>query len=165
MQYCLICFYSGKSIEALEEIGKRFERWNNESKLTVSDYRVFGLIPGEDKLFLNAIFLHLVDAFRLGNKEIKNGVVKIFLRMRRRKNRDGEGILSKGKLDNHVEFLSKVKEVFDTGNVEERALCLRLFGCWACFSKDCVDIRYILLSSLVSDDVREVSVQIIKSLF
>lgn len=26
---------------------------------------------GEDKLFLNVIFLRLTDAFRLGNKEIK----------------------------------------------------------------------------------------------
>ncbi|KAL8507175.1 hypothetical protein ACS0TY_017905 [Phlomoides rotata] len=146
----------GKSIAALEEIGRRFERWNYESELTVADYRVFGLIPGEDKLFLNAIFLRLVDAFRLGDTVIKKGIVKIFLRMRKGKKRDGEGILSKGKLDNHVEFLRRVKEVFDTGDVEERALSLLLFGCWACFSKDCVDIRYILLSSLVSDDVREV---------
>lgn len=118
---------------------------------------MFGLIPGEDKLFLNAIFLRLADAFRLGNKQIKSGIVKIFLRMKRRKKRDGEGVLSKGKLENYVELLSRVKEVFDKGDVEERALALFLFGCWAYFAKDCADIRYIVLSSLVTGDVLQVT--------
>ncbi|PIN26218.1 hypothetical protein CDL12_01033 [Handroanthus impetiginosus] len=146
----------GKSIEALEGIGRRLEWWNSESELTFAQYRMFGLIPGEDALFLNAIFLRLADAFRFGNKQIKNGVVKLFLRMKKRKTRDGKGILSKGKLENYLELLSRVKEVFDKGDVEERALTLVLFGCWAYFAKDCLDIRYIVLSSLVSDHVLEV---------
>ncbi|KAK6146559.1 hypothetical protein DH2020_020428 [Rehmannia glutinosa] len=144
----------GKSTEALEEIGKRLEWWTSESELSFAEFRMFGLIPGEDKLFLNAIFLRLADAFRLGNKQVKSGVVKLFLRMKRRK-RDGEGILSKGKLENYLELLSRVKEAFYKGDVEDRALALRLFGCWANFAKDCADIRYILLSSLVSGDVLE----------
>ncbi|KAL2233167.1 UNVERIFIED_CONTAM: hypothetical protein Sindi_1496700, partial [Sesamum indicum] len=146
----------GKSIEALEEIGGRLEWWNSESELRFAEYCMFGLIPGEDKLFLNAIFLRLADAFRLGNKQIKNGVVKLFLRMKKRKRRNGEGILSKGKLENYLELLSRVKEVFDKGDSEEKALALLLFGCWAYFAKDCADIRYIILSSLVSGDVLEV---------
>ncbi|KAL0372869.1 UNVERIFIED_CONTAM: hypothetical protein Scaly_0968500 [Sesamum calycinum] len=146
----------GKSIEALEEIGRRLEWWNSESELRFAEYCMFRLIPGEDKLFLNAIFLRLADAFRLGNKQIKNGVVKLFLRMKKRKKRNGEGILSKGKLENYLELLIRVKEVFDKGDAEERALALLLFGCWAYFSKDCADIRYIILSSLVSGDVLEV---------
>ncbi|KAL0296451.1 UNVERIFIED_CONTAM: hypothetical protein Sradi_6697200 [Sesamum radiatum] len=150
--YCCL----GKSIEALEEIGRRLEWWNSESELRFAEYCMFGLIPGEDKLFLNAIFLRLADAFRLGNKQIKNGVVKLFLRMKKRKKRNGEGILSKGKLENYLELLIRVKEVFDKGDAEERALALLLFGCWAYFSKDYADIRYIILSSLVSGDVLEV---------
>ncbi|KAL0409164.1 UNVERIFIED_CONTAM: hypothetical protein Sradi_1850800 [Sesamum radiatum] len=146
----------GKSVEALEEIGRRLEWWNSESELRFAEYCMFGLVPGEDKLFLNAILLRLADAFRLGNKQIKNGVVKLFLRMKKRKKRNGEGILSKGKLENYLELLSRVKEVFDKGDAEERALALLLFGCWADFAKDCADIRYILLSSLVSGDVLEV---------
>ncbi|KAK4423236.1 hypothetical protein Salat_1906400 [Sesamum alatum] len=146
----------GKSMEALEEIGRRLERWNSESELRIAEYSMFGLIPGEDKLFLNAIFLRLADAFRLGDKQIKNGVVKLFLRMKKRRKRSGEGILSKGKLENYLELLSRVKEVFDKGDAEERALALVLFGCWAYFAKNCADIRYIILSSLVSGDVLEV---------
>lgn len=154
LDYC--DYWSVKCIEALEEIGRRLEWWNSDSELTFAGYKMFGLIPGEDKLFLNAIFLRLADAFRLGNKQIKNGVVKLFLRMKRRKKRDGEGIFSKGKLENYLELLSRVKEVFEKGDVEEKALALLLFGCWAHFAKDCADIRYIVLSSLVSSDALEV---------
>ncbi|KAL3651055.1 hypothetical protein CASFOL_007458 [Castilleja foliolosa] len=147
----------GKSIEALEEIGKQLNLWNSESDLSSAEYRMFGLIPGEDKLFLNAIFLRLADAFRLGNKQIKKAVVKLFLRIKKKRRKiDGDGILSKGKLGNHLELLSRVKEVFDKGDSEDRALALLLFGAWAYFSKDCPDIRYTVLSSLVTGGVREV---------
>ncbi|KAL0287371.1 UNVERIFIED_CONTAM: hypothetical protein Sangu_2694600 [Sesamum angustifolium] len=122
----------GKAIEALEEIGRRLEWWNSESELRFAEYCMFGLIPGEDKLFLNAIFLRLADAFRLGNKQIKNGVVSFLENEKEKEKENGEG------------------------DAEERALALLLFGCWAYFSKDCADIRYIILSSLVSGDVLEV---------
>ncbi|KAL2455153.1 ARM repeat superfamily protein [Abeliophyllum distichum] len=151
----------GKSIEAIKEIGCRLECWNRDSKLTVAEYKIFGLIPGEDKLFLNAIFLRLVDAFRLGDKDIKSCIINIFLSLRRKRRRSSVkdadcGILSKGKLENYMEFLRRVKVVFDTGDVEERSMALVLFGCWADFAKDVADIRYIVLSSLVSDDAYEV---------
>ncbi|KAL8053249.1 hypothetical protein ABFX02_05G058500 [Erythranthe guttata] len=146
----------GKAIAALEEIGRQLEWWNTDSELTFAEYRMFGLIKGEDKLFLNAIFMRLADAFRVGDKQIKSGVVKLFLRMKRRMRRDGGGIFKKVKLENYLELLSRVKEVFDKGDVEERALALLLFGCWASFGNDCADIRYIVLSSLVSSDVLEV---------
>ncbi|XP_073305632.1 uncharacterized protein [Primulina huaijiensis] len=148
----------GKNIEALEEIGTHLEWWNKESRPTVvAEYRLFGLIPGEEKLFLNSIFLRLADAFRLGNKQTKNEVVKLFLRLRRWRKRDGgEGILSKDKLENYLELLRRVKEVFDNGDAEERVSALLMFGCWANIAKDCADIRYIVLSSLVSGDVLEV---------
>ncbi|KAL6543947.1 hypothetical protein OROGR_010444 [Orobanche gracilis] len=156
LEKCLRSKTPGKSIEALEEIGRRLEWWNSESELSSAEYRMFGLIPGEDKLFLNAIFLRLADAFRLGNKQIKSGVVKLFMRMGRRRKRDRGGILSEGKLENYLELLRRVKEVFDKGDAEERALALLLFGCWAYFAKDCADIRYTVLSSLVTGNVREV---------
>lgn len=150
------CYYIGKPIKALEEIGRRLEWWNRDPKLTFAEYRIFGLIPGEDKLFLNAIFLHLVDAFRSGNKQIKDCVVRIFLRMKKTENRKVECVLSKEKLENYLELLSRVKEVFDKGDAEERALALQLIGCWAYLAKDCPDVRYIVLSSLVAGDVLEV---------
>ncbi|KAH6790642.1 hypothetical protein C2S51_005648 [Perilla frutescens var. frutescens] len=146
----------GKSIEALDEIGRRLEWWNREPKLTFAEYRMFGLIPGEDKLFLNSIFLRLADAFRSGNKQSKKCVVRIFLRMKRREKRDGRGVLTKENLENYLELLTRVKEVFDKGDAEERALSLLLLGCWAYLAKDCPDIRYIVLSSLVAGDVLEV---------
>ncbi|KAK4400220.1 hypothetical protein Sango_1128100 [Sesamum angolense] len=128
------------------------------SELSFAEYCMFGLIPGEDKLFLNAIFLRLADAFRLGNKQIKNGVVKLFLRMKKRKKRNGEGILSKGKLENYLELLIRVKEVFDKGDAEERALALLLFGCWRIFPK-IVPISGCL--SELSDDFANVFLEIL----
>lgn len=155
---------SGKNIEALEEIGFHLEWWNKESRPTVvAEYRLFGLIPGEEKLFLNSIFLRLADTFRLGNKHIKNEVVKLFLRIRRRKRDGEEGILSKDKLENYLELLRRVKEVFDHGDAEERISALLMFGFWANIAKDCADIRYIVLSSLVSSDVLEVNYLSFKS--
>ncbi|KAL3828422.1 hypothetical protein ACJIZ3_017224 [Penstemon smallii] len=148
----------GKFIQTLNEIGVRLECWDNEPELKNAEYRIFGLISGEEKLFLNAIFLRLADAFRLGDKQVKNGVIKLFSRMKRSRSgsRRKGGILSKCKLENYMELLRRVKEVFDRGDVEERGLALVLFGCWAELAYDCADIRYIVLSSLVSGDVIEV---------
>ncbi|RXH71306.1 hypothetical protein DVH24_018661 [Malus domestica] len=54
------------------------------------------------------------------------------------------------------ELLRIVKLVFDSGDVEDRALALGLFGCWAHFAKESSSIRYLVLSSLVSSHVMEV---------
>lgn len=98
---------------------------------------------------------------------MKTSIVKIFLeelKSRRKRGwsrsgrKGGEGILSKLKLENYLEILRRVKVVFDEGDFEERALALYLFGCWADFAKDSADIRYVILSSTVSDNVLEVMV-------
>ena len=48
---------------------------------------MFGLVPGEDKLFANTILLRLVDAFSGVDIKIKLSVVRVFLsEKRRRKN-------------------------------------------------------------------------------
>lgn len=153
----------GKAIEAILEIGSKIEWWNRDSKLTPAEYIMFGLIPGEDKLFLNAIFLRLADAFRLGDKETKITILNIFLKGRNKLKKgvvigdgDSEGVLSKSMLENYKEVLRRVMVVFDTGGVEERALALGLFGCWANLAKDSAHIRYLVLSSLVSCNELEV---------
>ena len=55
-----------------------------------------------------------------------------------------------------VEFLGRVKVVFDGGDAEDRALALGLFGCWAHFAKESPSIRYLVLSSIVSPHILEV---------
>ncbi|KAG9156736.1 hypothetical protein Leryth_020917 [Lithospermum erythrorhizon] len=153
----------GKAIEAIQEIGSKIEWWNRDSELTQAEYRMFGLIAGEDKLFLNAIFLRLGDAFRLGDKLIKITILKVFLKERKKRKkgvviRGGgcEGVLSKGILVNYKEVLRRVMVVFETGDVEERALALGLVGCWANLAKDSAHIRYLVLSNLVSCNEFEV---------
>ena len=121
---------------------------------------MFGLILGEDKLFANSIFLRLTDAFSSGDKNTQLYVVKVFLSLlrncRKRKGRH-DSILFKCSLEHRSELLRRVKFVFDTGDVESKALALVLFGCWADVAKDSADIRYLVLSSLVSSDFLQVS--------
>ncbi|KAJ6673293.1 C1ORF73 PROTEIN [Salix viminalis] len=149
----------GQAIEGIQRIGKRIQEWSKEPKPTVAVYNMFGLVPGEDRLFANTILLRLADAFRFGDRETRVSIVKVFLlelKSRDNKKMKGRlyrGILSKERVQNHVELLKRVKLVFDTGDVESKALALALFGCWAPFARDSAHIRYLILSSMISSDV------------
>ncbi|KAJ6435758.1 hypothetical protein OIU84_000889 [Salix udensis] len=127
----------GQAIEGIQRIGKRIQEWSKEPKPTVAVYNMFGLVPGEDRLFANTILLRLADAFRFGDRETRVSIVKVFLL--ELKSRD-----------------NKKMKVFDTGDVESKALALALFGCWAPFAKDSAHIRYLILSSMISSDVLQV---------
>ena len=111
-------------------------------------------MPGEVRLFANAILLRLADAFRGGDKEIKLSVVKAFLFEREHrdigKHKQCQGVLSKARVANDLKLLKQVKYVFDNGDLESKELALVLFGCWADFANDNAQIRYLILSSLVS---------------
>ncbi|KAK7845973.1 integrator complex subunit 7 [Quercus suber] len=151
----------GQPVEAILQIGPRLEHWSREPEPSMAVYDMFGLVPGEDRLFANTILLRLADAFRLGDKHTKLAIVRIFLSEyrnhdKKNKSKGKKGILSKARPHNHLELLTRVKDVFDTGEVESRALALALFGCWADFAKDSAQIRYVILSSLVSSHVLEV---------
>lgn len=147
-------------VEVILQTGRRLEQWSREPETTMAAYNLFGLVPGADRLFANTILLRLADAFKLGDKHTKLAVVRIFLSEYRnrdkKKNKGNKGILSKDRLHNQLELLTRVKVVFDTGDLESRALALALFGCWADFAKDSAQIRYLILSSLVSSHVFEV---------
>lgn len=151
---------SGLYVEVILQTGRRLEQWSREPETTMAAYNLFGLVPGEDRLFANTILLRLADAFKLGDKHTKLAVVRIFLSEYRnrdkKKNKGNKGILSKDRVHNQLELLTRVKVVFDTGDLESRALALALFGCWADFAKDSAQIRYLILSSLVSSHVFEV---------
>uniref|UniRef100_A0A7N0V250 Integrator complex subunit 7 n=1 Tax=Kalanchoe fedtschenkoi TaxID=63787 RepID=A0A7N0V250_KALFE len=152
----------GAAVEAVRKIGPRLEQWGREPKYTMAAYSMFGLVPGEDKLFASAILLRLAEAFRVGDKGVRRAVVQLFLsdlkRRRRRKRREGSsGIFSKCSEENCLEMMWRVKVVFDQeDDVELRADCLVLFGCWASFAVENADIRYLILMSLASANDAEV---------
>ncbi|KAI3898314.1 hypothetical protein MKX03_002971 [Papaver bracteatum] len=149
----------GKVIESILQTGTRLEQWSKEPNYPLSVLQMFGLIPGEDRLFANTILLRLADAFKSGDKQIRISVLKVFLvemKFRRSKGKSYNGILKKDRVFNHAELLKRVKLVYDTGDVESRGLVLRLIGCWADFAKDSAEIRYMVLSSLASCHVSEV---------
>ncbi|KAL9456624.1 hypothetical protein AB3S75_005782 [Citrus x aurantiifolia] len=151
----------GRCVEAILQIEPRLKQWAGEPEATMVVYNMFGLVPGEERLFANTIFLRLAEAFQLGHKHIRVAIVRVFLSLRRhcrdkKRSKRIKGILSKSRVHNHLELLKRVKIVFDTGDPESRALALVLFGCWADFAKDSAHIRYLVLSSLVSSNVLEV---------
>ncbi|KAK9223330.1 hypothetical protein WN944_011772 [Citrus x changshan-huyou] len=151
----------GRCVEAILQIEPRLKQWAGEPEATMVVYNMFGLVPGEERLFANTIFLRLAEAFQLEHKHIRVSIVRVFLSLRRhcrdkKRSKRIKGILSKSRVHNHLELLKRVKIVFDTGDPESRALALVLFGCWADFAKDSAHIRYLVLSSLVSSNVLEV---------
>ncbi|PWA63347.1 ARM repeat superfamily protein [Artemisia annua] len=150
-----------KHVEAIQEVGARLEWWSKEPELSMAESDMFGLVPGEDKLFANAILLRLADTFIFGDKQTKLCVVKAFLSVSKHRknksyNRKNEGILSRYKVENHLELLRRVKVCFNSGDEDVRAMALVLFGCWSDFASDNADIRYLILSSIVSSHALEV---------
>lgn len=129
----------------------------------MSEFDMFNLLPGEDKLFANSILLRLTDTFTSGDKHTKLSVVNVFLsELKHRKinnyNKKNKGILSKYNVENHLELLMRIKLCFVSGDEDVKALALVLFGCWSDFAKDNADIRYLILSSIVSSHVLEVRI-------
>ena len=148
----------GRSLEAISEIGPKLVQLSREPECSPVIYHMFDLIPGEEKLFSNAIVRRLANAFECGDKDTRVCVLKVFLYeyRRRKKGREYRGVLSKNEDHVEVELLGRVKVVFDGGDVEDKALALGLFGCWAHFAKESPSIRYLVLSSMVSSDILEV---------
>ncbi|KAL5573623.1 hypothetical protein UlMin_023220 [Ulmus minor] len=147
----------GRSAEAILQFGPRLQQWSREPEPSSAAHHLFDLIPGEDRLFANAILLRLADTFSLGDDHIRRCVVKVFLsEYRCREKRKGyKGLLSKERVENQSELLTRVKFVFDNGDWNSRALALVIFGCWADFAKDSAHVRYLVLSSFVSSHALE----------
>ncbi|KAK2381133.1 integrator complex subunit protein [Trifolium repens] len=150
----------GVPVKAILQMGPLLQRWSRELESGIVSNAMFDLVPGEDQLFANTILLRLADAFRGGNTQIRFSVVRVFLIERKhrdnRKHNQCKGLLSMGRA-NHVELLKRVKSVFNSGgDSESNALALVLFGCWAEFANSNAQIRYLILSSLVSPHDNEV---------
>ncbi|MED6107176.1 hypothetical protein PIB30_011444 [Stylosanthes scabra] len=149
----------GAPAQAILQLGPHLEQWSRElesDESGIAPNAVSGVVPGEVRLFANAILLRLAEAFRGGDKEIKVSVVKAFLTERKhqagQKHRKCKGLLSKERVANPLELLKRVRYVFQNGDSESKELALILLGCWAEFAHYNAQIRYLILSSLVSPD-------------
>ncbi|EOA15930.1 hypothetical protein CARUB_v10004024mg [Capsella rubella] len=150
-----------RAVEVILETGGKLEQWSKEPEPAVAVYNLFGLLPEEDKLFSNTILLRLVDAFCVGDKLIKLAVVRVFMSMfkqSRRKNisESATWFLSKARVYNHLELLKRVKNVYDKGDTETKALALILFGCWRDFASEFAPVRFLIFTSMVSSHDLEV---------
>lgn len=152
--------YSGRAVEAILQIGSRLQQWSREPEPNVAVYNIFDLVTWEDRLFSNTILLRLADAFKFDDKHIRLAVVRVFLSelysRDSTRSKQYKGILSKARVQNHHELLTRVKVVLNGGDPEDRALALILLGCWAHFAKDSAQIRYMIFSSLYSSHLWEV---------
>ncbi|XP_010439618.1 PREDICTED: uncharacterized protein LOC104723023 [Camelina sativa] len=150
-----------RAVEAILETGEKLEQWSKEPESVIAVYNLFGLVPEEDRLFSNTILLRLVDGFCVGDKIVKLAVVRVFksmFKLSRRKNvcESATWFLSKARVYNHLELLKRVKNVYDKGDTETKALALILFGCWRDFASEFAPVRYLIFTSMVSSHELEV---------
>ncbi|XP_011654519.1 uncharacterized protein LOC101204851 isoform X2 [Cucumis sativus] len=154
----------GRAVEAIRQIGCRLQQWSREPEPNVAVYNMFDLVTWEDRLFSNTILLRLADAFKFDDKHIRLAVVRVFLSelysRDSSRSKQYQGILSKARVQNHHELLTRVKVVLNGGDPEARGLALILLGCWAHFAKDSAQIRYLIFSSLFSSHLSEVKASI-----
>ena len=140
-------------------MGQRLKQWSTEPQLTMPVYSMLGLVPGEDRLFADAILLRLADAFVTGDNVTKIAIINVFLstvRQCKTKHARAHGIFSNMSMEIRLELLRRVKALLNAKCIESRALTLILFGCWADITKDIAEIRHAILSALVSCHVLEV---------
>ncbi|KAF9611101.1 hypothetical protein IFM89_026994 [Coptis chinensis] len=100
---------------------------------------IYGLVPGEDRLFANAVLLRLADAFKSGDKHTRLCILKPFL-LETSQCKKYVGHLAKERFANYEQLLKRVKIVFDRGDVESRAITLCFLGCWSDFAKEIFEI-------------------------
>lgn len=149
----------GRCVEVIEQIGYKLQQWSREPSITIPISDMYNLVPGEERLFANAILLRLADTFRCGDNHTRGYILKTFLLESKNLIKMGkryDGILAKRRVPNYVELLKRIKTVFDTGDAEAKAVSLRLFGCCADLAKDSAEIRYVILLSLQSSNDSEI---------
>lgn len=150
---------SGHPIESINLIGPRLKQWSKESQPTLAVYNMYRLVPGEDRLFADAILLRVAAGFVSGDRDMKISIVRVFLSILRHcKGKDGQaqGIFSNMDKENRLEFLRRVKAVLTSDSVESRALALVLLGCCAEIAKNVAEIQFAISSSFFSSHVLEV---------
>ena len=79
MFFCFGLIVSVRAVEAILETGEKLQQWSKEPEPGTAVYSLFGLVPEEDRLFLNTILLRVVDAFCYGDTLVKVAVVRVFM--------------------------------------------------------------------------------------
>ena len=114
----------------------------------------YGVLPGEARVFAETMLLRLATEFRTDDGAMRARIIKTLLNTA-----TGPGALAGARVAEPDQLLRRVKVVYDTGNKRDRALALRVFGCF-CFAdiaKDSVHVRALILSSLGASGALEVS--------
>ena len=112
----------------------------------------YGVLPGEARVFAETMLLRLATEFRTADGAMRARIVRTLLNTA-----TGPGALAGARVAEPDQLLRRVKVVYDTGNKRDRALALRVFGCFADIAKDSVHVRSLILSSLGASSALEVS--------
>jgi integrator complex subunit 7 len=98
------------------------------------------------------MLLRLATEFRTADVAMRVRIIKTLLN-----SATGPGALAGARITEPDQLLRRVKVVYDTGNKRDRALALRMFGCFADIAKDSVHVRSLILSSLSASSALEVT--------
>jgi integrator complex subunit 7 len=98
------------------------------------------------------MLLRLATEFRSADVAMRVRIIKTLLN-----SATGPGALAGARITEPDQLLRRVKVVYDTGNKRDRALALRMFGCFADIAKDSVHVRSLILSSLSASSALEVT--------
>ncbi|KAL6626555.1 hypothetical protein ACP70R_030281 [Stipagrostis hirtigluma subsp. patula] len=137
-------------VHALEAAGPRLRQLCASSTAPAPVASAFGALPAEARLFAETMLLRLATEFRNADGALRARIVRTLLAA------TGSGGLAGARVAEPEQLLRRVKAVYDTGSVRDRALALRVFGCLAGIAKDSVHVRSLILSSLGASSAVEV---------
>ena len=171
VQYFYICVnkgekerikISGSQCEAILKLALRLQQWSREPPASPVIASLYNLEIGQDHAFLNAIMMHLMEAFRTGDNFVRLCVSKILLlEMKSRrsgvKHLQGKGLITKERIPNHAEVLKRVKTILTNGDHTAKALAMLVTGCLAELAKDSVDLHRLVFEAIRSPYECEVS--------
>ncbi|KAH9747174.1 ARM repeat superfamily protein [Citrus sinensis] len=153
----------GRCVEAILQIEPRLKQWAGEPEATMVVYNMFGLVPGEERLFANTIFLRLAEAFQLGHKHIRVSIVRVFLSLRDPESRALALVLfgcwaDFAKDSAHIRYL--VLSSLVSSNVLEVRASLFAAGCFSELADDFASVLLEMLVNLVTYSETESTVRI-----
>ena len=161
---------SGSQYEAILKLALRIQQWSREPPASPVIASLYKLEMGQEQAFLNAIMMHLMEAFRSGDNFTRLCILKVLLlEMKSRKNGGknlhGKALITNERISNHAEVLKRVKAIITSGDHTAKALALLVVGCLAELAKDSVDLHRLVFEAINSPYECEVSTLVVIFLF
>jgi integrator complex subunit 7 len=148
------------------KLALRLQQWSREPPASPVIARLYNLDIGQESAFLNAIMMHLTEAFRTGDNFVRLCVLKILLQEKKSRRSgvqdlQGKGLITKERIPNHAEVLKRLKTIIKSGDHTAKALALLVTGCLAELAKDSIDVHRLVFEAIHSPYECEVSLLVV----